>query len=180
MAALRQRERRRHGRQAEPSAGSVDSQSVKTATQATEAGFDGGKQVKERKRHLLVDTLGLLLAVVVTAANTDDRVGLMALLLQYFVGGVRRLRKLWVDGGSQAEWLAQWVRDLKQTHKIDLEITSHAGQGFQVLPRRWVVERSFAWLLNDRRHSRDYERLTPNSEAMIQLSMIRLLLRRLA
>jgi putative transposase len=166
--------------EAEPSAGSVDSQSIKTATQATEVGFDGGKLVKGRKRHLLVDTLGLLIAVVVTAANTDDRVGLMALLTQYFVGGVRRLRKLWVDGGYQAEWLTQWVRDLKHTYKIDLEVTSHDGKGFQVVPWRWVVERSFAWLLNDRRHSRDYERLTTNSEAMIQLSMIRLLLKRLA
>jgi putative transposase len=99
MEALRQLERRRQGRQPEPSAGSVDSQSIKTATQATEVGFDGGKQVKGRKRQLLVDTLGLLIAVVVTAANTDDRLGLMALWTRYFVGGVKRLRKLWVDGG---------------------------------------------------------------------------------
>ena len=180
LAALRQRERRRQGRQAEASAGSVDSQSIKTATQATAVGFDGGKQVKGRKRHLLVDTLGLLLAVVVTAANTDDRVGLMVLLRQYFVGGVRRVRKLWVDGGYQAEWLLQWVRDLKRSYRIDLEVTGHAGKGFQGVPWRWAVERTFAWLLNDRRHSRDYERLTTNSEAMIQLSMIRLLLKRLA
>ena len=74
----------------------------------------------------------------------------------------------------------QWVRDVEQTHKIDLEVTTHEGKGFQVVPWRWVVARSFAWLLNDRRHSRDYERLTPNSEAMSQLSMIRLLLKRLA
>ena len=111
MEALRQQERRRQGRHAEPSAGSVDSQSIKTATQTTEVGFDGGKQVKGRKRHLFVDTLGLLIAVVVTAANLDDRVGLLALLTHYFLGGVRRLRKLWVDGGYQAEWLTQWVRD---------------------------------------------------------------------
>jgi len=78
MAALRQLERRRLGRHAEPSAGSVDSQSIKTATQQTEVGFDGGKKVKGRKRHLLVDTLGLIIAVVVTAANTDDRLGLVA------------------------------------------------------------------------------------------------------
>jgi putative transposase len=117
---------------------------------------------------------------VVTAANTDDRVGFMMLLMRYFMGGVKRLRKLWVDGGYQAEWLVQWVKDLKHTYKIDLEVTSHEGKGFQVVPWRWAVERSFAWLLNDRRHSRDYERLTTNSEAMIQLSMIRLLLKRLA
>lgn len=180
MEALRHLERRRQGRQPEPSAGSVDSQSIKTATQATEVGFDGGKQVKGRKRHVLVDTLGLLIAVVVTAANTDDRLGLLLLVTHYFLGGVRRLRKLWVDSGSQAEWLTQWVRDLKSTHKIDLEVTGNVGKGFHVIPWRWAVERTFAWLLNDRRHSRDYERLTPNSEAMIQLSMIRLLLNRLA
>ena len=80
-----------------------------------------------------------------------------------------------------AEWLEQWVRDLKQTHKIDLESTTiKEGKGFQVIPFRWAVERTFAWLLNDRRHSRDYERLTANSAAMIQISMIRLLLNRLA
>jgi len=180
LEALRQYERRRQGRQAEPSAGSVDSQSIKTALQATEVGFDGGKQVKGRKRHFLVDTLGLLIAVVVTAANTDDRLGLMLLVTRYFVSGVRRLRKLWVDSGYQAEWLAHWVSSVKRTYKIDLEVTSPTGHGFQVVPWRWVVERSFAWLLNDRRHSRDYERLTTNSEAMIQLSMIRLLLKRLA
>jgi putative transposase len=178
--ALRQCERRRQGRQAEPSAGSVDSQSINTATQATEVGCDGGKQVKGRKRHLWVDTLGLRIAVVVTAANTDDRGGFMVLLTRYLVGGVKRLRKLWVDGGYQAQWLAQWVSDLKHTHKIGLEVTGKAGKGFQVIPWRWAVERTFAWLLNDRRHSRDYERLTTNREAMIQLSMIRLLLNRLA
>ena len=180
MEALRQLERRRQGRQPEPSAGSVDSQSIKTATQHTEVGFDGGKKIKGRKRQLFVDTLGLSIAVVVTAANTEDRLGVVALLTQYFAGGVKRLRKLWVDGGYQAEWLALWVRDLKHTHTLDLEVAGKEGKGFQVIPWRWAVERTFAWLLNDRRHSRDYERLTVNSEAMIQLSMIRLLLNRLA
>jgi len=180
MATLRQRVRRRQGRQGEPSAGSVDSQSIKTATQPAEVGFDGGKQVKGRKRHFLVDTLGLLIAVVVTAANTDDRVGLMLLLTRYFLSGRKRLRKLWGDGGYQAEGLTQWVGDVKPSYKIELAVTSPEGKGFQVVPWRWAVERTFAWLLNDRRHSRDYERLTRNSEAMIHLTMIRLLLKRLA
>jgi putative transposase len=180
MEALRQRERRRLGRQSEPSAGSVDSQSIKTATQQSDVGFDGGKKIKGRKRHLLVDTLGLIIAVVVTAANTDDRRGLVALLTRYMAGGTKRLRKLWVDGGYRAEWLARWVRDVKHSHKIALEVTDKEGKGFQVIPWRWAVERTFAWLLNDRRHSRDYEVLTANSEAMIQISLIRLLLNRLA
>jgi putative transposase len=181
METLRQLERRWQGRQAEPSAGSIDSQSIKTATQSEEIGFDGNKKIKGRKRHLLVDTLGLIIAVVVTDAGTDDRQGLVALLTMYFADGVKRLRKLWVDGAYPAQWLDEWVRGLKQTHKIDLEATTNqSGKGFQVVPWRWAVERTFAWLLNDRRHSRDYERLTANSAAMIQISMIRLLLNRLA
>jgi putative transposase len=180
MAALRRLERQRQGRSPEPSAGSVDSQSIKTATQGTAVGFDGNKRIKGRKRHVLVDTLGLILAVVVTSASAEDRVGLMILLERYWATGLKRLRRLWVDGGYRAEWLRQWVWGLKQTHKITLEVVDRAGPGFQVLPRRWAVERTFAWLLNYRRHSRDYEVRTENSEAMIQVSMIHLLLKRLA
>jgi putative transposase len=181
MEKLRQIERRDQGRKPEPSAGSIDSQSIQTATQNEDIGYDGNKKIKGRKRHLLVDTLGLIIAVVVTDAGTNDRDGLVDLLTQYVADGAKRLRKIWVDGAYPAEWLEEWVRGLKQTHKINLEsTTTKEGKGFQVVPWRWAVERTFAWLLNDRRHSRDYERLTVNSAAMIQISMIRLLLNRLA
>jgi putative transposase len=180
MTTLRHWERQGQGRLPEPSAACVDSQSIKTATQGTDVGFDGHKKVKGRKRHILVDTLGLIVAVVVTAANTDDRQGLVALLNRYFASGVTRLRKIWVDAGYEAQWLCDWVRGLKHTHKIDLEVVTHTGKGFQVVKHRWKVERTLAWLLNDRRHSRDYERLTVSSEAMVHISMIRLLLKRLA
>src|SRR5439155_3637225 len=123
--------------------------------------------------------LGVLVAVVVTAAHTEDRFGLVALLKRSFASGIKRLRKVWVDGGYQAQWLCDWVRRLKRTHQIDLEVVEHTGKGFQVVKHRWKVERAFAWFLNDRRHSRDDETLTASSEAMIQISMIRLLLKRL-
>ena len=180
METLHHWERRCVGRLAEPSACCADSQSIKTATQGTDVGFDGNKKIKGRKRHILVDTLGLIVAVVVTAANTDDRQGLVTLLKTYFASGVTRLRKIWVDRGYEAQWLRDWVRGLKHTHKIALEVVEHTGKGFQVVKQRWKVERTLAWLLNDRRHSRDYEMLTASSEAMIQISMIRILLKRLA
>jgi putative transposase len=105
MITLRHCERQGQGRLPEPSAGCADSQSIKTATQGTDVGFDGNKKVKGRKRHMFVDTLGLIVAVVVTAATTDDRRGLVTLLKRYFASGVIRLRKLWVDGGYDAQWL---------------------------------------------------------------------------
>jgi putative transposase len=137
METLRQWERRCLGRYPAPSAGSMDSQSIKTATQREDVGFDGHKKSKGRKRHILVDTLEVIIAVVVTDASTDDRQGLVELLTQYFADGVNRRRKIWVDGAYPAEWLEEWVRGLKQTQKIDLEATTHkAGKGFQVIPWR--------------------------------------------
>ena len=145
MEALRHQERRLQGRKPEPSAGSGDSQSIKAATQHEDIGYDGNKKIKGRKRHIVVDTLGLILEVVVTDAGTDDRRGLVELLTAYFADGVTRLRKLWVDGAYPAAWLEQWVQDLKQTHKIDLDSTTNKeGKGFQVISWRWAVERTFS------------------------------------
>lgn len=180
MEALTRQERQRQGRQPTPSAGGVDSQSVKMANQRGPKGYDGGKNVNGRKRQVLVDTLGLLLGVLVTAADTGDREGLIGLLTAYFSAGIQRLRKLWVDGGYTGEALKAWVGALKQTHKMDLEVVERQGKGFQVLPRRWVVERTFAWVFQYRRHAKDYEVLPRNSEALIQIAMMHLLVKRLA
>ena len=112
----------------------------------------------------------------VSPANVQDRDGLKQVLNQYFDSGLTRLRKLWVDGGYRGEDLKEWVANKKQTHKIDLEVVTHTGKGFG----RQTPERTFAWLCNFRRLSKDYEDLTDNSEAFIHIVMIYLLLNRLA
>ena len=142
--------------------------------------YDAGKNVNGRKRHLLVDTLGLVISTFVSPANVQDRDGLKKVLNQYFEQGLTRLRKLWVDGGYRGDDLKEWVAAKKHSYKIDLEVVKPEGKGFQVAKRRWVVERTFAWLCNFRRLSKDYEVLTDNSEAFIHIAMIHLLLNRLA
>jgi transposase len=141
----------------------AESQSIKTATQHEDVGCDRHKKITGRKRHILVETLELIVAGVVTAANPDNRLGLVLLLQRYCASGVKRLRKLWVDGGYQAQWLWEWVHCLKRTHKVELEVVEHTGKGFQVVKHRWKVERTLAWLLNDRRHSCDYATLSEMS-----------------
>jgi len=144
-----------------------------------DVGFDGNKQIQGRKRPTRVDTLGLLLAVVVTAAHVEDRRGFVTCLERYLSRRARRLRKIWVDQGDDAQWLKDWAAALQQRHKIDVEVVERQGQGLQVEPQRWKVERTFSWMCNDRRKSRDDEALTCNSEAMIQISTIRILVKRL-
>ena len=178
MDALTKRDRIEQGRFSTPSAGIVDTQSVKAATQGKTTGYDAGKKIKGRKRHLLVDTQGHVIECVVTAASISDADGLKTLLSRYFAPKVQRLKKLWGDGGYRGEELKAWVARLKKTHKIDLEVVSKQGPGFEVLPRRWVVERTFAWLINYRVLAKDYEVLTGNSEAFIHIAMIHLILKR--
>jgi len=176
--ALRTCVRRKEGRQAQPSAAVLDSQSVKSDGHGGEVGYDAGKQIKGRKRHLLVDTLGLLLGVAVTAANCPERKGAQAVLSRV-ADWFTRLRRLWVDGGYTGDAFAHWVK--AHWPKIEVEVVKRSDnvQGFVVLPRRWVVERTFGWLMRHRRLVRDYERTESSAEAWIQLAMIRIQLRRL-
>ena len=172
--------KQKHKKETQPSATILDSQSIKTSEGGLACGFDAGKKITGRKRHTLVDTLGLLMKVVVTAGDVQDRDG-ARLLLENFAKEkdlIQRLELIWADGGYRGK-LITWV---EETFGWKLEIVEKAeGQiGFQVLPRRWVVERTFAWLVRQRRLARDYERLPETSEAFIYIAMIRLMLRRLA
>ncbi len=170
-------ERRREGRFARPSAAIIDSQSIKMSDMGGISGYDGNKKIKGRKRHILVDTLGNLLDVVVSAANVNDRQGAKALLTKVERQIAMRLLKIWADQGYQGD-LDIW---LNEQWGITLEIVAADPTqiGFAVQPRRWVVERTFAWLGKYRRLSKDYERDTRSSEGFIYLASIRTLLKRL-
>lgn len=177
--ALRQQEREKRNRSADPTAGVMDSQSVETTfIGGEERGYDAAKNVKGRKRHIVVDTLGNVLEVVVHAANVQDYDGARA-LIRKLVEHIQSLKKLWADEIYKNGNLVQWIRD---TFDIVLEIVERDPdqEGFEVLPRRWVVERTFAWLDLYRRLSKDYERTTRNSEGMIYIASIHTMLKRIA
>jgi putative transposase len=174
---LRSQVRRQSGRHKHATAGCLDSQSVKSASLPGVRGFDAHKNINGRKRHILVDTLGLLVLVIVTAASVQDCDG-AKLLMCRLRGAGKKLRRIWVDGAYRGEllnWTAAHCRAILQP-----VLRTDQKKGFVVLPRRWVVERTFSWFNHARRLSKDYEVLTSNSEAMVYIAMTRLMLRRLA
>jgi len=181
VQALRERTRVEAGREPTPSAACIDSQSVKTTEMGgPERGYDGGKKINGRKRHLLVDTLGLLLVVLITSAGLDDGVAAPILLGHVTPQAFPRLVTIFADQKYHNHTLDAWMAEHRAGWHIDVQMRPAGTKGFTPLEKRWVIERTNAWHGRYRRNSKDYERRTESSTAMIQISHIHLMLNRLA
>jgi transposase len=179
--ALRDQVRAAEGRDPAPTAAVLDSQSAKSASGGEQIGYDAGKRVRGRKRHLLVDTLGLLLICVVHSASVQDRAG-AKLVLSWLDQQYPSIGLIWVDGGYANvvdDSLIDWA-DQELDVRLEVVKRNDDVKGFQLLPRRWVVERSLGWLTHCRRLCRDYERTIAHAEDFVKVAMIRLMAARLA
>jgi putative transposase len=178
---LRSAVRRQAGKRSQPTAAILDSQTVRAADQAGERGYDAAKKTKGIKRHILVDTLGLLLAVCVTPADVAERAGARRLLAPA-LACFRWLRCLWADQGYDGPELAQWVAAHRKTGTLRLEVVPRLQdqRGFQVLRKRWIVERTFGWFMKHRRLVRHYEIKPAHAESWLHICTIGIMLRRLA
>jgi putative transposase len=179
LDALRGQIRTEAGREETPSVACIDTQSVKSTEMGGSVGYDGGKKIKGRKRHILVDSLGLLLAVVVTAANLDDGTYASLVLAKLTPEKYPRLQKVFADNKYNNKTLQAWLRDQQVPYEIEISVKEAAEKRFKPLKIRWVVEQAHACHGRCRRLSKDYERRTSYSETWVQLSAIQRMVRRL-
>ncbi len=172
---LREMVRKDAGRNDKPSAAIIDSQTVKNAGPAEETGYDGGKKIKGRKRHIAVDILGMLLCVMVHSAGIQDRAG-AKLLMMRMMPNFPGIRLIWADGGYTGETFKNWVM---HWFGVIWKVVKRPRKVFKIVKFRWIVERTFGWMNHERRLSKDYEYLLKSSEAWVQLAAINMMVRRL-